>query len=383
MTRRTFVLASLVVAVIAAGALGFAWPFAAPPGQLQLGGVVEVQEIGLGPTVAGRVGQVLVKEGEVVAPGQVLVMLDAPELRAQVRQARARVQGAAADLDKARNGPRASEKAATRSDAEAARARWKKLVAGAREEDVRQARGDLAWAAADLKQAEQNYARVARLARYQAVSVADLEVARADLDRARGKLTSAQGKRDELLHGSRPEEIAEAKAQMESAAAKYQQLLDGTRSEELAALEAKLAEEQAKLEEMETRLAEHQVRAPERAVVNIIAVRKGDLVSAQQAVVRVLRAEDTWVKVFVPETELGKVRLNQEVTVTVDAYPGKSFAGCVTHIATTSEFTPRNVQTFEERGHQVFAVKVVVPDPQGVFKAGLAAAVALPLQEAP
>jgi multidrug resistance efflux pump len=383
MTRRTLVLASLAVAVAAAGTLGFTWRFAAPLRKLQLGGVVEVQEVGLGPKVASRIGRVLVKEGEVVEPGQVLVLLDAQELTAQVSQAQARVHGAAADLDKARNGPRASEKAAARADAEAARARWKKLVVGSREEDVRQARGDVACAAADLKQAEQNYDRVTHLRPHQAVSAADLEVARADLDRARGKLTSARAKLDALLHGSRPEEIDEAKAQMESAAAKYQQLLDGTRSEELASLEAKLAEEQAKLEEMEVRLAEHQVRAPERAVVNIVAVRKGDLVNAQQAVVRVLRAGDLWIKVFVPETELGKVRLNQEVAVTLDAYPGRPFAGRVTHIATTSEFTPRNVQTFEERGHQVFAVKVVVLDPQGVFKAGLAAAVELPLPEAP
>jgi multidrug resistance efflux pump len=345
--------------------------------------VVEVQEVGLGPKVAGRVGQVLAKEGEVVEPGQVLVMLDAPELAAQVRQARARVHGAAADLDKAHNGPRAPEKAGARADAEAARARWKKLVASAREEDVRQARGDLACAAADLTQAKQNYDRVAHLRSHQAISVADLEVACADLDRARGKLTSAQGKLDQLLHGSRPEDIDEAKAQMESAEAKYQLLLDGTRSEEIATLEARLAEEQAKLEAMEAQLAEHQVRAPERAVVNVVGVRKGDLVTAQQAVVRVLRAEDMWVKVFVPETELGKVRLNQDVTVTIDAYPNRPFAGRVTTIATTSEFTPRNVQTFEERGHQVFAVKVVVPDAQGVFKAGLAAAVTIPLQEAP
>jgi multidrug resistance efflux pump len=383
MTRRTLVLASLGVTVAAAGALGFTWPFAAPPRPLKLGGVVEVQEVGLGPKVAGRVGQVLVKEGAVVEPGQVLVMLDAPELGAQVRQAQARVRGATADLDKARNGPRPPEKATARADAEAARARWKKLVAGSREEEVRQARSDVACAGADVKQAEQNYFRVAHLGSEQAIAAADQEVARGDRDRARGKLASAQSKLDQLIHGSRPEEIAEAKAQMESAEAKYQLLLDGTRSEELAAFEAKLAEEQAKLEEMETQLAEHQIRAPERAVVNVVAVRKGDLVTAQQAVVRVLRTEDLWVKVFVPETELAKVRLNQDVTVTIDAYPGKPFAGRVATIATTSEFTPRNVQTFEERGHQVFAVKVVVPDPQGVFKAGLAAAVSIPLQEAP
>ena len=99
-----------------------------------------------------------------------------------------------------------------------------------------------------------------------------------------------------------------------------------------------------------------------------------------QPVVRVLRAADLWVKAYVPETQLGKVRLNQQVDVTIDSYPGKKFQGTVIQIASSSEFTPRNVQSADERKHQVFAIKVHVPDPEGVFKSGMAAEVVLPLQ---
>ena len=89
--------------------------------------------------------------------------------------------------------------------------------------------------------------------------------------------------------------------------------------------------------------------------------------------VRILKADDLWVKVFIPETELGRVLLGQDVTVTVDSYPGRHFPGRVIQIATQSEFTPRNIQTVDERRHQVFAAKVRIDDPQGVFKSGMAA----------
>jgi multidrug resistance efflux pump len=92
-----------------------------------------------------------------------------------------------------------------------------------------------------------------------------------------------------------------------------------------------------------------------------------------------LKADDLWVKVFIPETELGRVRLDQAVTVTVDSYPGTRFPGRVIQIATQSEFTPRNIQSIDERRHQVFAAKVRVDNPQGVFKSGMAAEVTIPV----
>jgi multidrug resistance efflux pump len=83
------------------------------------------------------------------------------------------------------------------------------------------------------------------------------------------------------------------------------------------------------------------------------------------------------VKVFVPATELGNIRTGQAVGVTVDSHPGRRFEGTVIHVASVSEFTPRNVQSPDERRHQVFAVKVRVADPDGVFKSGMAAEVTL------
>src|SRR5262249_27562086 len=136
-------------------------------------------------------------------------------------------------------------------------------------------------------------------------------------------------------------------------------------------------------QEIEANLAEMQVRAPERCLVEVVAVRKGDLVAPNFPILRVLRADDLWVKVYVPETDLGKVRLGQKVTVTNDAYPGRAFDGAIFFIASESEFTPRNVQSVDERRHQVFGIKVHVNDPGNVFKAGMAAEVTIPLEPAP
>jgi multidrug resistance efflux pump len=183
-----------------------------------------------------------------------------------------------------------------------------------------------------------------------------------------------------LEAGSRSEDIAEAAAQLKQAQANYDLLLAGTRSEDLAAAEGRVAEARGRLHEIEANLDEAVVHAPERVLVEVVGVRKGDLIQPNQPILRVLRANDLWVKAYVPEPELGQVRLDQPAEVTVDAYPEKRFQGTVTYIAAESEFTPRNVQSAEERKHQVFAIKVHVPDPQGIFKSGMAAMVSLPLQ---
>jgi HlyD family secretion protein len=105
------------------------------------------------------------------------------------------------------------------------------------------------------------------------------------------------------------------------------------------------------------------------------------VVAPNQSVVRVLRADDLWVRAYVPATELGRLRLNQTVQVTVDSHPGRAFDGSVVRIAGESEFTPRNIQSIDERRNQVFGVTIRVADPDGIFKSGMAAQVRIPLEE--
>lgn len=375
------VAAGLVV-VAALAAAGWAWARWGAgrkgPGDLVLPGVVEVQEVRLGSKVGGRVREVRVLEGDVVAAGAPLVILEVPELEAQRAQWEARVRADLAALEKAKNGPRREEIDAAAAAVAAAEARAVRMHRGYREEEVRQARNDWQSAEADLKLAEENLGRYGALARRGSATQAEVDSARADHDRARGRAEAARARLDMVTRGNRPEDIAEADALLAQARANLALLKAGTRHEDIEALEAQVALSRARLREVEDNLAEAVVRAPGKAVVDIVSVRKGDLVAPAQAVVRVLKAEDLWAKVFIPETELGRVRVGQDATVTVDSYPGVRFAGRVVQIATSSEFTPRNVQSVDERRHQVFAAKVRVDDPRGVFKSGMAAEVTIP-----
>jgi multidrug resistance efflux pump len=317
-------LAALALVLIAAAlALGFFWPFGRQTAPLRLLGVVEIQEVRLGSKIGGRVAEVLTREGDMASASDVLVRFDVPELEAQREQWQAQVLAAEADLEKARNGPRP--------------------------EEIRQAKGDLESAEADLKVAREDFNRSERLMRQGGSDKAENDAMRAARDRALGRVAAARARLD-LLNA-------------------------GTRYEEIEAAQARLQENRGKLREIEANLKEAEVRAPERVLIEVLGVRKGDLVPPNQPILRVLRADDLWVKVYVPETELGRVSVGQATEVTIDSFPNRRFNGTVMQIGSESEFTPRNIQSIDERRHQVFGVKIRVADPENIFKSGMAAEV--------
>jgi multidrug resistance efflux pump len=351
--------------------------------ELRLQGTVEIQEVRLGSKAGGRVAEVLVCEGKVVQEGQVLVRFEAPELEAQRKQWLARVQGMSAALDKMRNGARSEEMDAADAAAESAQARYERLKAGSREEDIRQAEAELKREEASMALARKEVSRKQQLLQRNAGTADDYDVAAAEEDRSVARVDAARAHRDLLVAGNRKEDIDEAAAELKRTRANALLLHNGNRAEDIAEAEASLAEARGKLHEVEAQLREASLLAPEQVVVEVMSVRKGDLVTPNQTIVRVLRADDLWVKVFVPETDLGRVRLGQQVEVSVDGYPGKHFAGTVEQIASESEYTPRNVQSADERRHQVFGIKVRVANPDGMFKSGMAAEVTMPIRSEP
>jgi HlyD family secretion protein len=329
---------------------------------------------------------VSIREGDHVKAGQELVRFETPELDAQRAQLQARVAAAEADLLKARNGPRPEEKAEAKALMESAAARLERAQTGWREEEKRKAKYDMEAAEDEAIQTKADFARTDKLYREgggASVSRGDWDAARAARDRAQHRWEATKALYDMMMAGSRKEDLADATAELARATAHYTLLEKGTRPEEIAAAEARVAELRGMLRENEVNHEEAVVRAPGPAVVEVLAVRKGDLLPPNQPALRILRDDDLWVKVFVPETELGKVRLGQRAEVAVDSYPGRRFPGVVDQIANASEFTPRNVQSVDERRHQMFAVKVRVDNSEGVFKSGMSAEVFLPLAGAP
>jgi multidrug resistance efflux pump len=382
MTWKYIVAAGVVLAIVAVG-VGFFWPFGTDRMKLRLPGVVEIQEVHLGSKVGGRVKAVKVLEGDLVQPGDLLVEFDVPEVKAQLQQAQARLKSAQEDLSKALTGARPEEKDAAKAATEAARARYARMMAGPRPQEIEQVQSDYDSARAELKRAQKEMDRISDLSRRSAsgtVTRTEIDTAQALYERARDGVTNTKARLTMLQLGNRDEDKDEALAQMHQAEANERLLLAGTRSEDRAMAAARVEEAQAKVEELEASLKEADVHAPERALVQVVAVRKGDLVTPNLPIVRVLRADDQWVRIYVPETELGKVYVGQPAEVTVDSYPNRRFPGRVIQVSAESEFTPRNVQSPDERRHQVFGIKVRVEDPEGVFKAGMAADVTLQLR---
>jgi HlyD family secretion protein len=156
----------------------------------------------------------------------------------------------------------------------------------------------------------------------------------------------------------------------------YDQLARGNRPEDIEGARSALLEQEGQLAYLQRQKEELVVRAPADGVVITMDMRRGDLVAANQPVATLLEPGEIWVRVFVPEPQLGLVKLNDRAEISVDAFRNRRFPGKVVEIRQRSEYTPRNVQTLEQRGDQVFGVKIAI-DPTPELKPGMAALVRL------
>lgn len=371
-----------VALLAAAGSTAGYWlHFREHPHELRLPGTVETQEVRLSSRVGGRVSKTFVTESQIIEPGQSVVALEMPELDAQHGQLVAQRAAAEAVLLRLKNGPRVEELAAAKAAVDVAKAKLQRMQSGYRAEEIEQTRQELQALDAEFQNSQQELNRERSLLAKGASTMQQYDAANAKYTKLLAQVSAANAKTKMMESGYRIEEIAESKAEVARLQANHDLLLAGTRPEEIAEAQAKIADLTAKIEELDVKRNERLVTAPERAVVEVLSVRPGDIVAANQTVALVLRADDLWVKAYISEVDLGRIHLGQKVKVTSDTYPDKRFEGVVSYIASASEFTPRNVQTVDERRHQVFGFKVRVSDPHGVFKSGMAADVWLPLEK--
>jgi multidrug resistance efflux pump len=326
-------------------------------------GTVEARNIRIGSKVGGRIDQVLVREGDSVEAGQVLITFDDKELAASLAQSRA-------NAEKAQRGYRAEEIAEARAAAEQAKAEYDQRKNGYRQEDIDAAQADLERASADEVRARLDAQRYDTLAQKDLVSKQQRDTADANWKMSLAQVSNYQHKLDELKRGYRPEEIAASEARYLQTSATYEKLLHGNRAEDIDAAKAALAYDEA-------RYRERQVLAPAAASVEVLDVRPGDLIAPNTPVATLLERDQIYVRIYIPETQIGKVHLGQRAQIRVDSFPNQVFDGAVEQINQQAEFLPRNVQTVEERVHQVFGVKVRIDDSSHNVRAGMAADVKL------
>ena len=199
--------------------------------------------------------------------------------------------------------------------------------------------------------------------------IAELELARVNAKRADELFTSRTISATEHDSAVRRAEALEKSAA--AARSRYDLLLAGTRRERISQARAQLAEIEAQLGEM-------RVAASTDSVLEVLSVKVGDVLPPNREVATLILPQHLWVRVYVPEAWLGYVRLGETVKVRVDSFANRDFAGTIEQVARSAEFTPRNVQTVEDRIKQVFGIKVRLDNREGLLRAGMAADVSFP-----
>src|SRR5256886_4111239 len=330
---------------------------------LQGSGTVEARNIRVGSKIGGRIDKVLVREGDPVQPGQILITFDDKELQASLEQSRA-------NAEKARRGYRPEEIDEARAVAAQTKAEYEMKKNGYRQKDIAGAKADLDRAKADEIRTHLDFDRYDALAKKDLVSKQQRDTAEANWRVAVAQQQSARHKLDELQRGYRPEEIASAEAHYHQAQANLEMLERGNRREDVELAKAAYAYDEA-------RFRERQVIAPSAATVEVLDVRPGDLIAPNTPVATLLEKDQTYVRIYIPETEIGGIKVGQKAEVRVDSFPNTAFDGVVEQINQQAEFLPRNVQTREERVHQVIGIKIRINDPAGHVLAGMAADVKL------
>jgi len=361
MNRKRLIVILVGAAVLAVAAYSVGW-FKRET-QLQGSGTVEARNIRVGSKVGGRIDKVLVREGDTVEPGQVLITFDDRELLASLEQARA-------TAEKAQRGFRPEEIAEARAATAQAKAEYDQRRNGYRQEDIDAAQAELDRASADEVRTHVDFQRYDSLAQKDLVSKQQRDTAEANWKMALAQKQNAQHKLDELKRGYRPEEIAAAEARYRQTQATLEKLERGNRREDVEAAKAALAYDEA-------RFRERQVLAPSAATIEVLDVRPGDLIAPNTPVATLLERDQIYVRIYIPETQIGHIQLGQKAEIHVDSFPKQSFNGVVEQINQQAEFLPRNVQTVEERIHQVFGVKVRIEDTSHRIRAGMAADVKL------
>lgn len=337
---------------------------------LEVTGQIEGNPIRAGSRVGGRVIEVLVNEGDAVAKDQVLVRLEPNEAQARYDAAAARVVQAQAMYDKIRKGAREEEIRQAAARVNEAEQHYNMALEGARSQEIAKARANLETAKANLDETMLIHERAVRLRNEGAVAQSELDAAFNAKEAAKGQYDAAREQLGLLVEGTRDEEIRMAQSALELAQAQYDELKNGAREEDVESTRAAVELAKADLALAEVSLDEMTIRAPMNGVIESLDVHPGDLVGPQP-ILELLDPDDLEVTIYVSAALLGKLRIGETVSLSTDSHGEERFEGQIIHIANSGEFTPRNLQTQQERVQQVFGVRLKLDSHEGKLRPGM------------
>jgi HlyD family secretion protein len=341
-------------------------------------GTVEARTISLGSRAGGRVQQVLVKEGDRVKRGDRIVVLEPGDWPAQLQQAEAQLAMTRATLDKLKAGARPEEIAAAKARSQGAQAALQETTAGTRSEELASAQARLAAQQVAVDKAQKDAERLHRLAAAGAAVPADVDNADLAVRAAIAQRDALTHQLDELRHGARREQVAQAAARAAEVRASEQLVTAGSRVEDIRVAEAQVQGAQGKVDQIKAMIDELAIKAPADARVEALDLRPGDLIAPSATAVTLVEDDQLYVRIYVPETQLGHVHIGATVAIRVDSFPDETFPGVVQHINSVGEYSPRNLQTADERADQMFATRIGLSKGADRLRAGMAATIEVP-----
>jgi membrane fusion protein YbhG len=288
---------------------------------LKLSGNIEAHESVVSFKVPGRIVELPIEEGQYVTKGDLLARLDDDDYREQVHVDEATVRSREAELDLA--------------------------LAGSRIQEIKAAKQTLLDAQADLKLKEQDFRRRRALLSEQGVSQEDLDTAATELKRAR--------------------------ATFERVKQNYDQIVEGTRKEQIAVNRANLQLARENLDMSRVKLSYTVLSAPTSGVILVRQAELGEVMAPGTPVVTIADLDHLWLRGYVNESDLGKIRWGQSATVHTDTFPDKTYSGRVSFISSEAEFTPKSVETHKERVTLVYRAKIDMENPNHELKPGMPA----------
>jgi HlyD family secretion protein len=341
-------------------------------------GTVEARTIAVGSRVGGRVKEVLAREGDRVDAGATLVTLEPGDLEAQRLIAQGDLEVAQANLEKLEKGARPEELDEARARTQTAMAALEETKTGARVEEIAGANARLVAAQVAVDKAKLDADRAHKLFDTQSIAQAQVDDADTSLHGAIAQRDAASQALDQLKNGSRREDIAQAQARAAEARASAKLVFAGSRVEDIKAAEGQVSAAQGRLDQVKTNLDELAIRAPRASRVESLDLRPGDILAPNGTAATLVEDDQLYVRIYVPETQLGHLHPDQEVPVSVDSFGDRTFKGVVEHINQVGEYSPRNLQTADERANQVFATRIGLREGRDDLRAGMAAFIHVP-----
>jgi HlyD family secretion protein len=372
----------ILAAIVAAGLICY-FVFYLPStsdSEIKASGHIEVTEVDMSFRIPGHMAKLFVDEGMKPKKGDLLAELEQEVIKARRDQAEAQVKELEAREASLALTIKIKEEVldaeVNRAGVKAADARYQSLKTGSREQEIAEAAAARDRAKFEWENRERDYQRMKDLFASRIVSESQYDAARTSAEAGRAAYEAALERYKLVKAGPRDELVLEGKANLAGSSASLVAAEAGRKEVEklkldLLALQAQRDQARALLAIAEEDLRKSRLYAPFDGFVTVKDVEEGEYVQAGTPVITVAHLDEVWVKTYVPETQLGKVYLGQKAEVISDSFPNKTYPGTVTYISPEAEFTPKNVQTKEERVKLVYRIKVTLKNPRQELKAGM------------